>query len=398
MPSVGSIFGSLALFVAAQGAIAATTKINGVTYTGKGTATAPKVAKDGLAPEQSLRLKKVFLFPTVDDLSGALAPKLDEKLFDLFSHNTRFEVIRDPQVLKALSPDEGSYYKAAKVTGADTTVLLRTRNVGPDTRMTLELRDASGSLQFAEEGSIPGSSTMDVRWALIEKLYRAFLSRLPFEGTVTGRTAATITVDLGMGSMKQGEEFEIARIVSVQRHPLLGTVICTDYVRTGRARAATVDRVLTFADVIEEFPGEKIGPGQKILRAQSSVVHRGGLEAESEKRPPLRNRERNSEFDPVKREDKQEENPLEDRLKSDLDRPKARYGQMGGNLYYGSLSHSQTVNSTATDYSGSGIGGGLDGELWVTKNWILMADYGFQSATLSSVSAPVGSVSWNTYG
>lgn len=394
-----------AFLLAAPGAAhAAGAKINGVTYNNAGSVIAAPGRKEQLPADQALRLKKVFLFPSIDDLSGALAPKLDEKLADLFMHNTRFEVVRDPQVVKALSPDETSYYKAAlsqdvhkeaaKVTGADTTVLLRTRNVGPDTRMTLELRDARGNLLFSEEGAVPGASTMEVRWALIEKLYRAFLSRLPFEGTITGRTAATLTVDLGAGSMRLGEEIEIARIVSVQRHPLLGTVVGTDYVRTGRAKVTSVDRVLSFATVIEEFPGEKIGPGQKVLRAQAALVHRGGEPAVAEEvsanhdGAPARRSRRSRNEDDTPPEDK-------DRLKSELDEPRPRFGQLGADIYYGSLSHSQSFNGNTSDYSGSGVGGDLNGELWVTKNWILSAEYGFHSATLKSdAGVEAGSTSW----
>ncbi|MGZ3703756.1 MAG: hypothetical protein ACXWSD_18525, partial [Bdellovibrionota bacterium] len=393
----------LALGASQLAAAAGTTKINGVTYADKGTVVPPVSMKDALPPEQSLRLKKVFLFPSIDDLSGALAPKLDEKLVDLFSHNTRFELVRDPQVVKALSPDEASYYKAAlnqdvhkeaaKVTGADTTVLLRTRNVGPDTRMTLEFRDARGTLLFAEEGSVLGSAKMTERWDLIEKLYRGVLSRLPFEGTITGRTAATLTVDLGIGSMRLGEEIEIARIVSVQRHPLLGTVVGTDYVRTGRAKVTSVDRVLSFATVIEEFAGEKISPGQKVLRAQANVVHRGEPGVVEEKNEPdvTRHHGRANE----------DETPLDekDKLKGDFDNVKARYGALGGDLYYGSISHSQTLNGIPADYSGSGVGGDLEGELWITKNWIFSGEYGFHTATLSTADGiQGGSTTWNNIG
>ena len=408
MRRLGIPFGSLALLFLASGALAAGTKINGVTYSEAGAVVPPQSMRDTLPPDQALRLKKVFLFPSIDDLSGALAPKLDEKLVDLFTHNTRFELIRDPQVVKALSPDEASYYKAAlnqdvhreaaKVTGADTTVLLRTRNVGPDTRMTLELRDARGNLLFSEEGSVPGASTMAVRWDIIEKLYRAVLSRLPFEGAVTGRTAATITLDLGSGSMRAGEEIEIARIVSLQRHPLLGTVVGTDYVRTGRAKVTSVDRVLSFAQVTEEFTGEKIAPGQKILRAQAALVHRGGPGADEEKKPAHGDKE----LGLAKHGNAQDEDPLDekDHLKGDFDHFKARYGQLGADLYYGSLSHTQTTSSVTSEYSGSGVGVGIGGELWVTKNWIFSGEYDYHSATLTSPGGAVtaGPATWDQIG
>lgn len=391
----GGVF--LLLLLAAKVTVAAETKINGVTYESKDAAPAPVSAKGQLPPEQALRLKKIFLFPSIDDISGALAPKLDQKLADLFSRNTRFELIRDSQVIKALSPDESSYYKAAvsaavhleaaKVVGADTTVLLRTRNIGSNTQMTLELRDAKGDFLFIEEGTIPGSASMEVRWGLVEKLYQGMLDRLPFEGTITGRTARTITVDLGMGSVKQGEEIEIARIVSLQRHPLLGTVVGTDYVRTGRAKISTVDKVLSFAEVLEEISGERIAPGQKVLITRAKLIRRSDTEPESAA-PSVRKKQGREEEEPG------EKNPLDERLEGEFDKPRPRFGMVGGDLYYGSLSHSQTALGLPSEFSGSGLAGNLSGELWVTKNWIFSALYGFQSAKLSGPAANLGSSSW----
>lgn len=398
MPSEKRIGASVAFLLFLSANAFAETKINKVTY-GSGGQRAGAPAGQ-LTAEQQLRLKKIFLFPSIDDVSGALAPKLDEKLAELFMGNTRFELIRDPQVVKALSPDESSYYKvaqnqsvhleAAKVTGADTTVLLRTRNVGPNTQMTLELRDAAGALLFQEEGAVPGISPLEARHSLVKKLYLAMLARLPFEGAITGRTANTLTVDLGIGSLKLGEEIEIARIVSVQRHPLLGTVVGTDYVRTGKARVTSVDRVLSFAEIEEEFSGERVSPGQKILRTRAVVSRR----SEEEEAIPTQKIGQK----PKQARAEEEPDPFDDRLKGDFDKPKARYGIGGANLYYGSLSYIQTRSGATSDYSGSGLGGDLNGELWVTKNWILSGGYGFHGANMSGTGGQLGSTSWHEFG
>jgi hypothetical protein len=385
------------------------TKINGVTYDsspGKGSgakdsetpAPALPAAEHGMLPaDQALRLKKIFLFPSIDDVSGALAPKLDEKLVDLLTRNTRFELVRDPQVIKALSPDESAYPKAAenqavhreaaKVTGADTTLLLRTRNIGSTTEMTLQFRDAGGGLLFSESGTVPGSSTLEARWALIEKLFRTTLATLPFEGTVTGRTANTITIDLGSGFSRQGEELEIARIVSIQRHPLLGTVVGTDYVRTGKARVTNVDKVMSFADITEEFTGEKIYPGEKVLLARASLIHRPQYEGESaEKRPA------------AKAQPSEEHDEFSERIKGDFDQKKARYGTMGLDLAYGSLTQSQsTGGASPADYAGSGFGGTASGELWVTREFIFSLLYGFHSAKLGGNGVTLGSTSYKDF-
>jgi hypothetical protein len=369
-------------------AFAATATINGVAYDNSQSSPAQS------SVEASLRLKKVFLFPSLDDLSGVLAPQLDEKLQQLFQANPRFDLVRDTQVLKALAPDDKAYGKAAlnqavhkeaaRVTGADTTVLLRTRNVGRNTEMTLEFRDANGELLFSESGTIPGLSPMTVRWGLIDKLFQAVLSKIPFDGTVTGRTANTLTLDLGSRRIKRGQEVDLVRIVSVQRHPLLHTVVGTDYVRVGRAVVTNVDSALSFADLTQEYPGETVNPGAKVLLAGVGIVHRPELPAEGPKEG----------FGEAQPKERAEKDPLDERLKGDFDKPKARYGQLGLNLQYGSLTHSQTASGATSEYSGSGIGGDVEGELWVTKNWIVSLFYGFQSATLTGSSGSIGDTSW----
>jgi hypothetical protein len=365
--------------------------INGVTYDKN----KPAGKESAAGYDDSLRLKKVFLFPAVDDMNGVLSAKLDEKLVQLFSHDSRFNLVRDPQVVKALSPDDKAYGKAtlspqvhkeaARVTGADTTAILRSKNVGKDAEMTLELRDAQGNLLFSETGSVPGLSPMSARLGLIEKLFRSFLAKIPFDGTVTGRTAKTVTLDLGSSLVRPGEEVEIARIVSIQRHPLLGTIVGVDYVRIGKARITTADSGLSFAEITEEHPGEVISAGAKVLRTRTSSVHRPEM---PENQPRYESR---------RAEPQEGRDPFEDRLKGSFDTPQARFGQVGANLQYGSLSHSQTASGATADYSGSGIGGDLDGEIWVTKNWIVSGGYSFHSASLSGDGTTVGDTSWHKY-
>lgn len=385
----------LPLLLATNGAWATT--INKIEY-GKGGRAAPSAtAQTGsLTPEQSLALKKVFVFPAVDEASGVLAPKLDEKLAQIFQNNRRFDLVRDPQVTRALNAEDPAYTKAAtsrevhreaaRTSGADTTALLRTKNVGNETEMTLEFRDANGEILFSESGSIPGYSSLETRWGLVDKLYRTILAKLPFEGTVGGRTANTITVDMGLGDIREGEEIEIARIVSMQRHPLLNVVVNTDYVRVGRAKITTVDKVMSFAEIQEEYTGERIFPGHKVLKAKPIVRRSEAEPAEPGPKRPGRGKERTVENDDT--------DPFEDRLQGEFDRKRARFGAAGVTIGYGSLSHAHSANNTNRDFSGTGLGATLDGELWVTKQWIFSLGYTMHSANLSGPDGQLGGASF----
>lgn len=380
-----------AVLAAAHSYAAAPTKINGVVYEGTQASAAPAAP----AADKNLLVKRIFLFPSLDDMNGVLAPKLDEKLNNLFRSNSRFDPVRDPQVLKALSSGDSGYEKAAqnqavhreaaRVTGSDSTALLTSKNIGNDSEMHLEIRDAQGDLIFVETGSLPGFSSMDARWGMVEKLFQAVVARLPYDGTVTGRTATTLTLDLGSKAVKVGDELDLVRIVSVQRHPLLKTVVGTDYVRVGRARVNHVDRALSFAELLEESPGESAQPGTKILRSRAIYSSR-------EREEPVN-------YGPEKKVAPTESSlPPEERLPGDFEKPRARYGKVGANLLFGSLTHTQTSGSTVSEYSGSGFGASVDGELWVTKNWIASLGLGSQSANLSGKGTDLGSASWKGFG
>lgn len=383
---------SLAL-VAANGGVAhaESVTINGVTYEKPVGGGAMGAAGAPARGEDTFKLKKIFIFPSLDDLSGVLTPKLDERLTQIFARHTRFDVIRDTQVARALSPDDQAYAKAAvspqvhreaaRVTGADTTVILRSRSVGNETEMALDFRDANGDLLFSETGSVPGFSSMQARWSLIDRLFQAVLAKVPFDGTVTGRSAGSVTIDLGSSSVRTGEEIELARVVSVQRHPLLRTVVGTDYVRAGRARVTATDRALSFAEIVEEFPGESVGVGTKVLLNKASTFRREG----PGERPEEARADR-AKLKPVAEDDA---------LSGGFDDPRARFGHLGLNLGYGSLSQSQTAGGATSELSGSGFGGTLDGELWITRNWILLASYGFQNASLAGGGVTAGDSSWN---
>lgn len=355
--------------------------------------------------DQQFRLKRIFLFPSVDDLSGVLAPALDQRLHETFSKNSRFELVRDPAIVKALSPDDSAYQRvavnesvhreAAKISKADATILLRTRTVGGTTEMTLDWRDVQGKMLFSETATLPAFSSVDSQRSLVDTLVGNIVSKIPFQGTVTGRTAQTLTLDLGYNAVNVGDAVDLVRLNTVQRHPLLQTVVSIDYTRVGSARVATVDRTIAFAEIVEEINGEKITADNKVIAIKHvAIAPRAGNGAAPAPEPS-----RDAAPAPA------QASPAADVvLRGDFERPMARYGSVTGGLHLGSISHSQTISGNVADYSAFGFGGQLGGEFWITRQWILALGYGFQSATLSGDipnsstgtrdQVTVGSTSW----
>jgi len=359
--------------------------------------------------DKLLRLKKIFLFPAVDDLSGILSPQLDQTLQEIFTKNQRFELVRDQSVVRALSPDESAYAKVAQnenihkeatnITGSDATIVLRTKNAGGTLTMILEWRDQQGKILISDAQTMPGFSSAQEQKKAAEKLVENTIQKIPFLGTVTGRTGKTITLDLGKMDVMPGDTIDIARMVSLQRHPLLNTIVDVDYVRVGRAIITMSDRVLSFAEILEETQSELISINNKIVNLKKG------------ERLPKRKKTEEGIFsikkteNPYKEKSLSEETENKDLLAGDFERPKARFGAAGVSLLIGNLSQAQTIGGITGDFSGRGIGASLDGELWITKQWIGAVEYSFLSASLSGSRAgsvaDAGNTAWkkmNIYG
>jgi hypothetical protein len=381
----------------------------------KAKASAGALAQDEVRyPEDKLdqfyRIKKVFLFPAIDDINNVMAPNLDQKLVELFNANSRFELLADKSVIKALSFEDENYPKiaqsqsvhreAAKATQADATVLLRSRTAAGKTEIILDWRDSNGVILLSQSNTLPSFSSLGAQETLLAGIFTDCVRHIPFDGGVTGRTGQTITVDLGEGLIGKGDIIDIGRVVAVQRHPLLKTLTKADFVKVGVAKIRSVDRVLSFAEVLEEAPNESIGVDNKII----GIKRAEKMAAPEPKQVPMYNSRQayrpQEELQESKKEDDgwDEQFPAKKRLNGDFDRPKARLGHVGVSAAPGNISHTNNSTGTTTSVSGNGVGAAVAGELWVTRDWILGLDYSYQSATLAgtqgSSAISVGSSSW----
>ncbi|MCO5142418.1 MAG: hypothetical protein M9962_04940 [Oligoflexia bacterium] len=371
--------------------------INGITYSQDQAGKYQTVGEKNPISLPSFNLKKIFLFPSADQVNGVLGSQLDKKLEQLFRRDSRFDIVIDREIIRALNPSNSAYGRAVlepavhgeaiKVANADASALLRVSYQGAKSELILEIRDKLGDLLFQEKGDLPTYSTLDSREGLLIKLFDSFVSKIPFSGTITGRTGADLILDLGSGQVKNSDELDVIRILSVQRHPLLKVVVGTDFLRLGRVKVTKVDRTISFAKILEETPGERVQPGDKLL---ISTQKWGRISLDQEM--PTTNNTQRSAMGGEQLVFKDE------KLEGDFDKPKARYGVIGLGLGYGSLSHSQTINATNQEFSGSGIGGSIDGELWITKNWILKLDLAILNSSLSnSTGTKLGDASFKKF-
>lgn len=365
------------------------------------------------APE--LRLKRIFVLPGQDDINGALAPELDRAVLNHIETSSRFELVRNPEVVRALRMEERGYSrvanseavhaKAAQVTGADATVVLESNHTGSDIQIRQDWRRADGSLLFTETRNVPASASAVEQRAVVTNMTQAIESRIPFAGSVTGVDGRTITLDLNKDYVNVGERIDLVRLKATKRHPLLKTLVDAEYIKVGTGEITSVDPVLSFARIISISPGEQIDQNTKVARINTNYQRSepvGRIQspetAPTTTAPPME--------DPFVVHGSPSVDPIlqtEDaRLSLQNERFIGRYGFVGVNFNLGNLSHSQTQSTNTIDVSGWGVGAAILGEAWITKEWIVGLSYDFISAGLSGANTAGTEVkadgtSWNRF-
>lgn len=357
--------------------------------------------------QPDLTIRKIFIFPGHDDVGNVVAPELDAALAKKLERNSRFQVIHNPKVADALRMDDRGYgkvaaspevhSKAARLAGADTTVVLDAKHVGQGLQIKEDWRRADGSLLFSETQTIGAKSGIDEQKRLVTAITDTVIGRIPFRGSITGRTGNTITLDLNQDQVSVGDKLKIARVVSTKEHPLLKTLVNIDYVNVGSAEVTSTDNVLSFAKITGESSGEEISTEQKIIGIDRFVGSRAG---EHESDVP---REAAPEWNKLEKYEKQTKDPLEnqEKLGGEFEKTKARYGSLGARLLAGNIGHSESKNGTTAELSGFGFGAGVSAEIWVTKNWLGAISYDFLSSDIKGQRAGVNvtetGTSWNKF-
>lgn len=359
----------------------------------------------------SLTIRKIYLVPGSDDVGQALANDLDGAVFEVLQSNSRFQVMTNPKVGEAIRASDKGYervivspevhMRAARLTGADTTIVNEIKHSGAKLILRQDWRRSDGTLLFSEADTMQAATSTEDQKQVAKKLTNSIIGRIPYKGSITGKTGDTVTLDLNEEQINLGDRVQLARIVSTKEHPLLKTLVNVDYVATGYAEVISADNVLSFARVISQEPGEEVGVDNKVMR-----VDRGSGEAK------LNPRAKQSQLGPdrwqkIEHIEKKTKDPLseeaqEEQLTGDFERKKARYGAVSARLLYGSIGHSESRSGSTTDLSGSGFGGGFQGELWITKVWTFNVAYDFLSADLSgktpaSTSARAPGTAWNKF-
>ncbi len=392
--------------------------------------------------DKRLRIKKLFVFPTKDTLGGVLGKRLSRVLLTSLGKNARFTIIRDKNIINAIGLDEGTYRKilnsrkvraqVAKISKADIIIRMDLKHIGDGFKIQQAWYTADGRLLFLEEGEGKGGKEEKYD-SLVTSLTEKIIQQIPFQGNITGRSGNTLTLDLDRTQMSPGDVFEIVRIVSEKRHPLLKTLVGVDYVVTGKARITDSDSVLSFAEIITEnssdgiFVNNKIIGTKKIIAKESpkieTMVEESAVkktmettkEMEETQEEPLLDKMfvagdgrkedemPSSEATPIEEETAEEltlNQPEQKSVARYMPKRNPKYGLFGSKFLFGNIYHESTASDGSSSYtSGFAQGVGFFNELWITKYLIFGAEYEFMYGDLDDVAdgPEIPDASWKAF-
>ncbi|HRK01752.1 MAG TPA: hypothetical protein PLH57_03745, partial [Oligoflexia bacterium] len=198
--------------------------------------------------------KKVFVASPKDNVDGAYVQPVSEAFADIFEKNLRFELVDDIDIADTVV--ESSIEK--KVSGTDLEIKL--------------LLQPSKEVFVVERASLPAASSGGELVNQLKQLLKTALKRIPFYGTVTGRDADMVTLDIGsIQGLLEGDIVQVSRVERVKRHPLLKTIVDVELVPVGSVEITEIEDSVAFGKVHKTLTGEGILRLHKVTAIESRM-------------------------------------------------------------------------------------------------------------------------------
>jgi hypothetical protein len=185
-----------------------------------------------------------------------------------------------------------------------------------------------------------------------------FKIQIPYDAQVIGVVGDTLSVDMGSQTgIRENQNLLINRPTSKRKHPLLKSVVDWNFKRIGKAKVTNVEVTQSLAKIINLEQKEKVMPGDWL----------------------------------VFEKDGQSDEKFEDPEKATNE-----FGKLGSVSLFGILAQASAANSatTAKKISGLHAGATLDGEFWVTRNYIASLSF---TKLVGSMKKSEGDLTVNSY-
>ncbi len=329
------------------------------------------------AIDSDLTIKKILILPFSDNLNGVYSEAILSQIKNLIDQDGQWQWTLSTESPRLLENLENNPSLIKKIKGDHEAALgaqILRGDGGLKLRVSLFL-GAEGLLFATEEEKDVQEFENQAITSKFAALFRRIKQRLPFEGMVLSRRGPLVTINMGLKwGIKEGDELNIIQITKLQRHPKFSFVTGVDKEIMGKVKVTKVEDYICFAQVITEREKNFVDANQKVI--QIKFVNYPDFAELKDKSIIETLTERKDTQISFGNGGAQEWTPLS---KPTL----GRVSLLGGLSLFGvstNLNRAGPIEGSANLVPVIQ----MDGELWLTKNWILAILLRQQAAKISN--------------
>ncbi len=333
--------------------------------------------------DRQYRLETVGTLRAIDNVDGFFTEYVASAFERYFSQQSRLISIDLRLVDLAVSRSKLPYEKvifdldllkrASQSARAESLIRTQVQKAGGIYSFTLEWLHAPkmeviADLHFemnepkGEHGFIGGSLDQDLLSEGLKLQLSKLLHALPFFGQVSGRDREKVTLNIGEDEgLKVGDQVDLATIEEVKRHPLMNRIVDWKLRPTGQIVVEKVEGGMAFCRIVSEEPGVQVSRFQKVVRVNHLSGARSG--------PAVQ----------------EVDTKAEPSHTSEASFKKPQLGWIALSAPLGSYSRffTSTAGSVSNRGGGFALGGRMEGEILLMRNWFLSARMGYEAWTFS---------------
>lgn len=300
-------------------------------------------------------MKRCTLLPVVDNVDGAIAYKVfnlserelqsstwcsyrsNTELLNVFSsyRGKLKEYLSKPEVMKIVSDklNVGSIFKV-EVLGAPNGLKVS----------MIVYNDTGDTKYFEKSETIDGQKIEDIQ-RIIKSWIKDYSKVIPYDGIITGVLGSQITFDVGRSrNFVKGQKFKVRKLNSVKKHPLLNSVVEWD------------SELIAQGMISKSYDGQAVGMTEPLMKNYSA---KKGDWIIVDEVSAVRKSDYKKAFDSKENDD-------------------YSFGKLGIiSAFLEGMNHSIRSNDGLTrKASGILLGMSLKAELWITREYFGIFEYG----------------------
>lgn len=247
---------------------------------------------------------------------------------------------------------------------------------------------------FFESVSLPvanSAADKEARKKRLQGWLDEIWARIPGQGYVVKRDFSTLSLEGGaQGELKAGQKLEIRRLLQIERHPLLRTLVKIKSSVTGTATLASVGDPLSMAKIDYESKTDPIQEGDRYIlvtaKSDNAAVPSALLE-KSEAEAPKEVLEADGR---VALPLFGSEGPKKDEATATPVALASHVADLAAEVNFSSLSYEEAISGQNLSMSAKSPGFALRGRVYVTNEWLALADFGMNFHSFGSLSSSYG--------